>query len=242
MSNNLHKVWLYRALTSIVDTSDLAKVLRFKGGTCAAMRGFLNRFSVDLDFDIVAGKKELPKLRKICKSIFKKSGIEIKAQSSNTLQFFLKYPPNERQRNSLKIDCLIPPPKANQYELVYLPDVDRMVWCQTKETMVANKLVAPIDRFEKNGSIACRDIFDIHAFLFQGFSYNSKVIIERRNQSILDFFESLVDFIYKNVTMKTIDQDLNLLLPIDVFKSIRKNLKTETIMLLKTEIDKILTT
>jgi predicted nucleotidyltransferase component of viral defense system len=230
---------MYRVLTSIVDTPELAKVLRFKGGTCAAMRGLLNRFSVDLDFDIVAEKKELPKLRTICKSIFRKSGLEIKDQSSNTLQFFLKYPADERQRNSLEIDCLIPPPKANKYELVYLPDIDRMVWCQTIETMVANKLVAPLDRFEKNGSIAGRDIFDIHAFLFQGFSYNSKVIIERRNQNIPDFFESLIDFINKNITMKTINQDLNHLLPIDVFKSIRKNLKTETIMLLKTELDKM---
>ena len=57
MSNNLHKVWMYRVLTSIVDTPESAKVLRFKGGTCAAMRGLLNRFSVDLDFDIVAEKK-----------------------------------------------------------------------------------------------------------------------------------------------------------------------------------------
>ena len=233
---------MYRVLTSIVDTPELAKTLRFKGGTCAAMRGFLNRFSVDLDFDIIADKCELPRLRKKCELIFEKSPLEIKDQSSNTLQFFLKYPAGKRERNSLKIDCLIPPPKANKYELIYLPDIDRMVWCQTRETMVANKLVAPLDRFEKNGSIAGRDIFDIHAFLFQGFSYNSNVIVERRNQNISDFFEILIDFINNNITMKTIDQDLNPLLSIDVFKSIRKNLKTETIMLLKTELNKTLTT
>ena len=233
MSNVLHKVWLCRVLTLIVDNPELAKVLRFKGGTCAAMRGFLNRFSVDLDFDIIAEKNELPKLRKICKSIFEKSGLEIKDQSSNTLQFFLKYPAENRQRSTLKIDCLIPPPRANEYEIVYLSDIDRMVWCQSRATMVANKLVAPLDRFEKNGSIAGRDIFDIHSFLLQGFSYNNKVIIERRDQSVHDFFERLIDFIDKHITIKVIDQDLNPLLQIKEYRKIRKNLKNETILLLK---------
>jgi len=239
MSNVLHKIWLCRVLTLIVDNPELAKALRFKGGTCAAMRGFLNRFSVDLDFDIIAEKSELPKLRKICKSIFEKSGLEIKDQSSNTLQFFLKYPAENRQRNTLKIDCLIPPPRANEYEIVYLSDIDRMVWCQSRATMVANKLVAPLDRFEKNGSIAGRDIFDIHSFLLQGFSYNKNVIIERRNQSVHVFFERLIDFIDKHITMKVIDQDLNPLLPIKEYRKIRKNLKNETILLLKIERDKL---
>jgi len=239
MSNVLHKVWLCRVLTLIVDNPELAKALRFKGGTCAAMRGFLNRFSVDLNFDIIAEKSELPKLREICKSIFEKSGLEIKDQSSNTLQFFLKYPAENRERSTLKIDCLIPPPRANEYEIVYLSDIDRMVWCQSRATMVANKLVAPLDRFEKNGSIAGRDIFDIHSFLLQGFSYNSNVIIERRNQNVHIFFEKLINFNNNHITMKIIDQDFNQLLPIKEYRKIRKNLKNETILLLKIERDKL---
>jgi len=105
--------------------------------------------------------------------------------------------------------------------------------------MVANKLVAPLDRFEKKGSIAGRDIFDIHSFLLQGFSYNKNVIIERRNQNVHDFFDRLINFIDKRITMKVIDQDLNPLLPIKKYRKIRKNLKNETILLLKIERDKL---
>jgi predicted nucleotidyltransferase component of viral defense system len=239
MTNILHKIWMNRVLTLITDTKELAETLRFKGGTCAAMRGFLDRFSVDLDFDIIASEKDLPKLRKICKSVFKKLHLQVKDESTNTLQFFLKYPAESRQRNTLKIDGLIPPPESNDYEMVYLSDIDRMVWCQTKETMVANKLVAPLDRFGKRGAIAGRDIYDIHVFLMRGFAYNSKVIIERRNQDLKDFFESLIQFIDKNVTMTIINQDLNPLLPIKEYRKIRKILKSETLMLLNSEFERI---
>lgn len=42
----VHKVWLYRILAGIFDSAFLADVLAFKGGTCAAMLGYLDRFSV----------------------------------------------------------------------------------------------------------------------------------------------------------------------------------------------------
>jgi len=236
----VHKAWLCRVLTAIVDTPELAKSLRFKGGTCAAMRGLINRLSVDLDFDLLAAKRELPELRQECELLFEQLGLAIKDQSTNTLQFFLKYPAPERQRNTLKIDCLIPPPRSNEYELVYLADIDRMIWCQSRETMVANKLVAPLDRFDNNGCIAGRDIFDIHSYLSQGFSYREEIIIERRGQKVADFFRELIAFVNEKVTMRTINQDLNHLLPLKEFKSVRKNLKSETLMLLQIELDNLI--
>lgn len=41
-----------RLLIEIVDQPVLAHNLVFKGGTCAGMLGYLDRFSVDLDFDL----------------------------------------------------------------------------------------------------------------------------------------------------------------------------------------------
>ena len=49
----LHKAWLYRLLEAIADNQKLVKVMYFKGGTCASMLGWLQRFSVDLDFDLL---------------------------------------------------------------------------------------------------------------------------------------------------------------------------------------------
>lgn len=48
----LHKAQLCSLLIKISDNNKLAKNAYFKGGTCASMLGFLDCFSVDLDFDL----------------------------------------------------------------------------------------------------------------------------------------------------------------------------------------------
>ena len=60
----LHRGQMYRVLTAIADSSFLSRSLIFKGGTCAAMQGCLDRFSVDLDFDLAPGisKDEVKKI------------------------------------------------------------------------------------------------------------------------------------------------------------------------------------
>lgn len=235
----IHKAWLYRLLSEIYDNQVLANSLYFKGGTCATMLGFLDRFSVDLDFDYVAKKKDLKATRKELEIIFKKLDLIIKDKSQKVPQYFLKYPAKPDARNTIKIDITCPPPKSNIYQTFKLNDIDRIVMCQTIETMFANKLVALIDRFEKNGSIAGRDVYDIHHFFMQGFSYNENVIIERRNNNLISFFEELIDFIEKNINQNIINQDINFLLPFDKFQKIRKILKKETLMFLRDELKRI---
>ena len=175
----IHKAWLYRLLSAIYDNKTLAQHFYFKGGTCAAMLGWLDRFSIDLDFDCKAKGKDMLRLRKELELVFKNLGLEIKDKNKNTAQYFLRYPAQENERNTIKIDVTSPPPKSNQYHQFRLDDIDRIVQCQTQETMFANKLVALIDRFEKHEAIAGRDLYDIHYFFTRGFSYNSEVIIER---------------------------------------------------------------
>ena len=59
----VHKAWLYRILSGIYENAELANTLYFKGGTCAAMLGYMDRFSIDLDFDFVGGKEAIAKAR-----------------------------------------------------------------------------------------------------------------------------------------------------------------------------------
>ena len=100
----LHRAWLYRLLIAIYDNEYLSESLYFKGGTCAAMLGWLDRFSVDLDFDLMVEKNEMSKVRKEMEKIFKNLGMKIKDQSKNTPQYFLKYDAPKDFRNTLKID------------------------------------------------------------------------------------------------------------------------------------------
>jgi predicted nucleotidyltransferase component of viral defense system len=235
----IHKAWLYRLLSAIYDNQILADFFYFKGGTCAAMLGFLDRFSIDLDFDYTGKKSDLKIARKELENVFKKLDLTIKDKSKKTPQYFLKYPSKLNRRNTIKIDTTFPPPKANDYQAFRLDDIDRIVTCQTIETMFANKLVALIDRWEKSNSIAGRDLYDIHHFFMQGFSYNKNVIIERRNKDLISFFQELVVFIEERINQTIINQDINSLLLPDKFQKIRKVLKKETLMFLKDEMKRM---
>ena len=227
-----HKAWLYRTLTAIVDDFYLFENLRFKGGTCAAMRGFLDRFSVDLDFDYVGEIKDIKSINEHLEVIFMDLGLQIKDRSQKVPQYFLRYPTSSASvRNTLKIDITFPPPQNNKYETVRFEEIDRFIQTQTIESMFANKLVALIERFEKTNSIAGRDLYDIHYFFFNSYRYDPAIIRERRGMDDLKlFFSSLQDFIQKHVTDQVITQDLNRLLQKSEFQKIRKNLKSEVLM------------
>lgn len=235
----IHKAWLYRLLSAIYDNQKLSNVLYFKGGTCAAMLGFLDRFSIDLDFDYVGKEEELKNTRKELESVFSKLDLSIKDKSGNVPQYFLKYNSKQDDRNTIKIDITFPPPKTNVYQAYNFNEIDRIITCQTIETMFANKLVALIERFEKNGSIAGRDLYDIHYFFMQGFKYNKKVIVERRKTSLSSFFQELINFIEEKISQTVINQDLNFLLSPDRFQKTRKILKQEALIFLRDELKRV---
>ena len=115
----LHKTWLYRVLEAIADDPALASVLYFKGGTCAAMLGWLDRFSVDLDFNYAGAKEDIPKTRMALENIFSRLGLTIKDSSKNGIQYILKYDntveARNTPRNTLKIEAAFPIPSANKY-------------------------------------------------------------------------------------------------------------------------------
>ena len=166
--NALHKSVMMRVLIGILDDSFLSSNLFFKGGSCASMLGYLDRFSVDLDFD-VKDKSFSKEIAQKMEGIFEKLNLIIKDSSKNTLQYYLKYEAPPNVRNTLKIDAVEEPYQNNKYETLLLPEINRYAQCQTKDTLFANKMVAFVERFEKTGSLAGRDLYDIYHFLLQGF-------------------------------------------------------------------------
>ncbi len=235
----IHKAWLFRTLTGISDDAFIASRIAFKGGTCAAMLGLLDRFSVDLDFDFTGEKKDIPETRRRMEIIFRNLSLIVRDQSKVALQYFLKYEAKEGERNTLKVDATFPPPKSNRYEARRFSEIDRIIFCQTPDTMLANKLVALMDRYDKHESIAGRDVYDIRHFFLNGLRYNEEVIRERTGKDTDIFFADLIKFIETHVTDKVINQDLNVLLPYDTFSRVRKTLKREMLMLLRDELARI---
>lgn len=228
----LHKAMMYRLLISILDRKNLASKLYFKGGTCASMLGFLDRFSIDLDFDLKreADKK---KTRSELLSLFKDLNFTVNEQSKRELYFVLKYDAPQNSRNAMKLSIIDKVIKANVYKPQFLEEIKRFAICQTVETMFANKLVAVTDRYKKYKTVAGRDLYDIQHFFIKGYTFNNQVIEERTGKSSEKYLKELSSFIEKKFTLKRITEDLSYLLPPDKFRSIRHTLKIETLSFLQ---------
>jgi hypothetical protein len=230
----IHKSYLHRLLMEIVDQPLMAQTLAFKGGTCATMLGYLDRFSVDLDFDVLQGADEV-ELRKIFHQIFGQLGFSVTLEFDKVLFFQLRYPSSPGKRNTLKVSASNIRVEANQYKVQYFPEIDRLINSQTIGTMFANKLVAMTDRYVQHKTIAGRDIYDIHHFFVQGYPYDGAVIRERTGLEPREYFGELIVFIKKHVTQTIINEDLNSLLPNKQFQRVRKILIPETLSLLERE-------
>ena len=231
----LHKFQLLKLLTAIVDDPQISQSLYFKGGTCAAMAGFLDRFSIDLDFDFKRIEDKI-KLKIGLEKIFKSRGFTIGSKKGVTLFYLLKYEAPPNRRNTLRLSVFEDIIRANDYKPIFLPEIDRLVNCQTIETMFANKLVAPIDRYQKHEKIAGRDIYDIHYFFSQGYKFKDEIIEERTGVRVKDYLKTLIEFIEGKITQKVLTEDLSTLLPYPKFQKIRKTLKDEVLLFLKSSL------
>ena len=231
----LHKSQIMQVLMAIADNDILSTKLYFKGGTCAAMLGHLDRFSVDIDFDVDdEGEKQI--IRKEFVRVFHKLNMRIVEENPKVLQFTVKYKAPTNHKNSLKIDALGQKYKNNRYEQYFFPEINRTMNCQTIETMFANKLVAVSERYEKHKTVAGRDIYDIHYLLLTGKRYLSEIIIERTGKTPREYLTWLRVFIFEKVTMEVLIEDLGPLANVKKMGFIKNNLKLEVLSFLDNEI------
>ncbi len=232
-----HKNQIYKLLREILKNPLLSQELMFKGGTYASLRGVLDRFSVDLDFDLPK-KNNKGDIRKECYKIFKDLNLEIKDESKKYLQFFLKYDAPEGARNTLKLEINDDVSEYNEYEKVLLEQINMYCNGQTLDTMFANKLVACKARYDKNGKIAGRDFYDIYKFFLQGLDVNTKVVEDKMGMGYIEYLESLILFVGEHLTDKLLNQDLNPLLKQREIDDLLPHLKDDIVIFLQDEISR----
>lgn len=206
-----HKLTMYRLLDKLLDSAFIANNIYFKGGTCAAMLGFLDRFSIDLDFDLL-DKSKKKQLREAIHQIAVDLNFTIKDESANNLQFFFKYRDVVNQRNTLKLEISDLVSKKNCYKKYYLVELSRYCQAQTPGTMLANKLVALKARWEEGKSISGRDVYDIYYFFKQAYQINCKVIEDLRGKPLQAYLVELIEFIKRHINDRMLMEDLNPLL------------------------------
>lgn len=215
-----HKRQLISLLRGILSDPQLSNSLYFKGGSYAALMGYLNRFSVDLDFDIMTNDQQaIEQIKTRLHGLFGNLNLKVADQSQHYLQFFLKYKSSPRTRNTLKLEVSDRVSPENEYETVTLKELGIVCRAQTLSTMVANKMVATLSRYEQKGKPAGRDFFDIREFLLAGYPVNQKVVKERTGMPYIEYVERILEFVQHKLKSNDLYMDLNSLLPPYNFKN-----------------------
>lgn len=190
-----HKTNLTNILIDIYKNSTLGPVLGFKGGTAAMLFYNLSRFSVDLDFDLTADfQKDSPELKTFVEkmSSLLSAKYEIKDQNPkyNTLFWLVSYGSG---LTKIKVEVSTRDNPYNHYNLV--PFYGATIKVLDIKDMIAHKLVAVIER----GSLANRDLFDIHYFLSSPYAgeINYDIIKYRTEKEPKEFYVALLEFLDK---------------------------------------------
>lgn len=169
-------------LKEIYTTPELGQFLGFKGGTMAMFFHQLDRFSVDLDFDLMDLEKK-EEIFKTLEGVLKKFG-EIKESyiKSYTIFFLLSY--GERDRN-IKIE-INTRDFGSKYEIQSYMGIS--VRIMVKEDIFAHKLCAWYERYSKTS----RDMYDVHFFLSKFWSPREEIIKKRTGMSYKELIEVMI--------------------------------------------------
>ena len=185
-----HKNILIKILKDIYTDATVSPFLGFKGGTAAAFFYGLERFSVDLDFDLLDPEKENYVFERV-KTIIENYGTLKEARKKRfNLLYILSYDDKDINAQNVKIE-INRREFGSKYAVKSFLGISMQV--MVKEDMVAHKLCAMYERIGKTN----RDIFDVQFFLSHDWSVNKKIIEERMGVSYTDFLKKCIDVIEK---------------------------------------------
>jgi len=217
-----HKNILVKILKDIYTDNTLGPLLGFKGGTAALLFYELNRFSVDLDFDLLKPEKEDYVYERIGKIISAYGKIKDQKKKHYTLFYELAYSDAD---HNIKVEIN----RRNfgaKYEIINYFGISMQV--MVKEDMFANKLAALYERAER----ANRDIFDVWFFLQNNWPINKDLIEKRLGISFTECVEKCIAKLEK-VAGRTILAGMGEVLDEKQKIWVKAKLKDETLFLLK---------
>ena len=185
----------------------------------------LPRFSVDLDFDLLNDHNVETVSHKV-REILKKYGALKKADNKRyTLFFLLVYDGKQEGAANIKVE-INKRAFNSDYDILSFLGIPMRVMVQ--RDMAAHKLMAMYNRLGK----ANRDIYDVWFFLQKQWPINSNIIETLMDMSYQDFLNEVIEALEK-YDDRDILTGLGELLTVDQRKWVQKNLKAETLFLLK---------
>ncbi len=234
LNYSIHKNIQLQILKEIYTDTTIAPLLGFKGGTAALMFHDLNRFSVDLDFDLLAPggtegldenkeKEVFEKILKIAKSYGEIRESRIKRYN---LLIILSYDP-KAQNIKIEVNRRV---FGSRYELKTLLGISMLV--MVREDMFANKLMAMYERVGKTS----RDVFDVYYFAKKNWPINKEIVEKRAGIPYKEVVEKCIELLEKMNNRNILD-GLGEFLTESQKDWVRAKLREETIFLLKARLE-----
>ncbi|PIV09664.1 hypothetical protein COS31_04455 [Candidatus Roizmanbacteria bacterium CG02_land_8_20_14_3_00_36_15] len=214
-----HRHILFELITDIY-RSGLGAFLGFKGGTMAYFFSGLDRFSVDLDFDLLSYDKKEKIFKELPLILSKYGKVKEKKEKKFTLFFLLNY---EKEERNIKIEISKRKNNKEDYTVANFYGTD--VKILKEENAFANKLLA----CTKRKKIAYRDFYDVYFYVKKGVFANKNIIERESGKKHKEYLGYLVRFIERNLTNKNILHGLGELINEKQKYWIKNNLKKELI-------------
>ncbi len=181
-----HEIILKKILADIYQDKNLQVSLAFKGGTCLYFFYDLDRFSTDLDFNLLSGQFDSERMTEI---LSKYLILEENISKRNTWLWVGSF---EKGKQKIKIEIS----KRNFGDIYENKDFYGFtVPAMSKDCMFAHKLCAITDRKKLQN----RDIYDALFMFEKGFEINEEIIKKRTGKNIKNYFQELIIFLKKNV-------------------------------------------
>lgn len=213
---------MIQILKDLYSDFELANCLGFKGGTSLYFFHNLNRFSVDLDFNLLDTGKENSVYSKLRKIVLKYGKIDDEAQKFFGIIIVLNYGAGER---NLKIEVSQRQSEC-RYEIRNLMGFNVRV--MVEPDMFANKLCALLDRT----ALANRDIFDCWFFMQKRTPINTAIVEKRMQKPFTDYVQDCISAIDKMPTTSLLNGLGELVSP-DLKSFVKSKLKNEFLTLLR---------
>lgn len=225
LNQTIHKNLLIRVLKEIFSHPKVGPLLGFKGGTAAYLFFQLDRFSVDLDFDLLDTSKVDLVFTEIQAILGNFGVLRIADKKRYSLIFILSYEDKVPDAQNVKVEV-----NLRNFGSRYMikPYLGIPMKVMIPEDMAANKIVAFYERMGK----ANRDIYDIYFMLSHNWRINHEIVELRTGLAIGEFLDQCC-IMLENANSRGIMNGLGEVLSLEQKTWVRNHLVKELIFQLR---------
>ncbi len=220
----IHESYMKQILFAIF-SGPYKDILAFKGGTLAYLHFDLTRFSTDIDLDLLDSSQEQDVIEYMDNLLIWLGDSE-KRVGKDLHRWRFRYDPNGW---IIKIELNKRKSPYTKYESITIDTTS--INAQDLTSMVTNKLLALGNRRYN------RDLYDIHFFLQQGYTFDEQIIKDRENSWLHEWITMIIDQIPDRFPSNTILHQLGEVLDDAQKPRVKNHLATETTKLLQLYLD-----